>query len=623
MEQEEEADQGQAGSSLSGDPQVLREQYDWRRLRDAPGRGDGPRFGGDIRMIDSAPWYWSPITPIGGLPARVAGGAQLLPLLYSQLITLRVDDQTNAHGNTIEGDLASEWEIADETTVIFRLRPGISWPERTPLDGRELTASDVRHGQERYLDGAAHQRAAYRTVERIEADDAERTVSFHLTRPTAYLLNAMTATDHVILPPEANIDDLATQATPGSVNPVALPSPIPGTGPFDYQFSGGPGSIWSMTRKSGYFKSGADTGGFPYLDEINGDVVTNFPSQSDPSALFEATMAAWRIGRFDALVLRSRDELGAALDEHPDAVFQIAPPMPWRGSSVRTFGTRNPIEDPRLRRALSKAIDRRHLANLWYDGLAAPDCGMHWPAVADPAVADAYREWPWPLDELGDAYQYDPAAARALLAAAGYNSANQLLLVADTGILSEFPSDAGSVFDLDRRDLVMEQWRNAFGDAVRIEVRDPSVVPGESGMSYVRPHEDANISIWTGARQGFSSGLPFPSDPDPSTINNAPAPAEGDESDHVTRGDDDDDELQNLWERQARELDPAERSDVLEQIRTKRAEHMQPIHLINPYGIFVRRGYVFNVGATYFAHNPMSYPKQFEHAWKIADRSGS
>ena len=170
--EQEEADQRQAGSSLSGDPQVLREQYDWQRLRDAPGRGDGPRFGGDIRMIDSAPWYWSPITPIGGLPARVAGGAQLLPLLYSQLITLRVDDQTNAHGNTIEGDLASEWEIADETTVIFRLRPGISWPERAPLDGRELTASDVQHGQERYLDGAAHQRAAYRTVERIEADDA-------------------------------------------------------------------------------------------------------------------------------------------------------------------------------------------------------------------------------------------------------------------------------------------------------------------------------------------------------------------------------------------------------------------------------------------------------------------
>ena len=623
----QEVDQDQADSVLRGDSEALRRQNDWRRLRDASGRGGGPRFGGSIRLVSPAPWYWAPITPAGAPPVSAFGNPSLMPLLYSQLITLRVDDQTDAHGNTIEGDLASEWEIADETTIIFRLRPGVSWPEREPLEGGELTASDVRHGQERYLDGAAHQRAAYRTVDRIEADDAERSVSFHLTRPTAYLLNAMTAPDHVILPPEANFDALAEQWVPGSFGPSTLVPPVPGTGPFDYQFSGGPGSTWSMRRKSDYFKSDGDTDRLPYLDVINGGVVTNLASQTDPSVLFEEMMAAWGIGRFDGLVLRSRDELDAALDRRPDAVFQIAPPMPWRGSEVRMLGgERNLISDSRVRIALSKAVDRGRLADLWHDGLAAPDCGMHWPAVEYPAVPDAYREWPWALDELGDAYQYDPAAARALLTAAGYDSVNPLLLVFDSGIGFESSFETGSLVDLNRRESVATQWKDAFDDLVRIATRDPMITmeDTENGpVSVMRPHEDVNISMRDGAEWGRLGGLPFPADPDPSTVSFAPAPAAGSESGYAARGDGDDGELQNLWELQARELDPAERSDILEQIRAKRAEHVQSIHLVNPYGIFARRRDVFNVGATYFAHNPMDYPKQFEQAWKIVDGPGS
>ena len=109
----------------------------------------------------------------------------------------------------------------------------------------------------------------------------------------------------------------------------------------------------------------------------------------------------------------------------------------------------------------------------------------------------------------------------------------------------------------------------------------------------------------------------------PVSFAHVPVKCEGSESGYMARGEEDDDRLQNLWELQARELDPAERSDILEQIRAKRAEQVQSIHLVNPYGLFVRRRDVFNVGATYFAHNPMDYPKQFERAWKIVDGPGS
>ena len=607
----DEADEEQLYLALRGDPEMLR-QHDWRRLRDAPGRDGAPRRGGRITLSEPGPWYWSPITPAGLPPAASVGGVNLLPLLYSQLITLRVDDQTDAHRNTIEGDLASQWEIADETTIVFHLRPGVAWPEQAPLEGRELTASDVRHGQERYRGGAAHQRAAYRTVDRIEADDAERSVSFHLTRPTAYLLNAMTAPDHIILPPEANIDELSGDWTSGRASPPSLVPPIPGTGPFDYRSSGSPGSTWSMTRKPDYFKRDADPGSLPYVDEIRGGVLPDRAALLDPSLLFDAIMAAWRVGRFDALVLQSYDELEIALGQRSDAVFQIAPPMPWRGSEIGMFsGGRNQITDQRVRHALSMSLDREQLAERWHGGLASPDCGMHWPSVVDPATGD-YREWPWSIAELGDAYQHDPAAARTLLAASGYDSANPLPLVFDTGVPSQFGPRPGEELEAERRELIMTQWRSVFGDAVRVEGRPSVAVPGEVNTFAV--DEEANLSMW-----GGSNRFAFPSDPDPTTISLAPPSPDGGESNDVWYGVADDDGLEDLWERQARELDPAERSDILERIRARRAEHMQPIHLVNVWGILVRRDDVFNLSSTYFAHHPLDYSKQLEHTWTLVD----
>ena len=216
---------------------------------------------------------------------------------------------------------------------------------------------------------------------------------------------------------------------------------------------------------------------------------------------------------------------------------------------------------------------------------------------------------------MGDPYQHDPAAARTLLAASGYDSKNPLPLVFDTGIPAEETLDLGEDTEADRRSLVTAQWQSAFGDAVRIEARAAIVTVGENSVAaYYAPDGDANLSM-----QRQLSGFAFPSDPDPTMINLAPAPPDGSEADDVQYGVEDDDELRDLWELQARELDPAERSDILERIRAKRTEHMQPIHLVNVWGILVRRDDVFNLSSTYFAHHPLGYSKQLERTWTLAD----
>ena len=603
------------------DPLLLRRQNDWRGLRDATGGVEGPRPKGDIVLSTPGPRHWSPITPAGSfLPA--SSGPQLLPLLYSQLITLRVDDETDAHRNTIEGDLASSWEVADGTMIVFHLREDVRWPEESELEGRALTASDVAAMHERFRGEDAHQRAAYRTVTRIEADDAAGTVAFRLSHPTSFLLTAMTAPDHVVLPPDWDpLDLIPPPSNDPFLPPVPVP-PLPGTGPFEFRHSGGIGSTWSLTRRIGYFKQ--DPGGAipqPYVDTVNGGILPDRRAPFQAGLRREAVLETWADGRFDGLALESGDEIDAALAPFSDSVLQVAPPVPRRASHVNVMtGGETGIGDPRARRALSKAIDREVLAARWHGGFADADCGMHWPSVADPAKADGFREWPWSLAELGDGFRHDPAAAAELLAAAGYGPERPLPLIIDSG---EAPGTVEAVLDNRnpiRRDFLIEQWRQAFGDAIKVEQRDLVRVDLSSNSFALLPHEDVNVNFTFGP---FSGGA-FAAEADPTTLGFPSSslsdlvrpPDEEQTVPEGRRGAEDDAELDALWERQERTLDPFERSEILEQIRAKRAEHMLPIYLVNSYGLFVRRGNVYNLGATYFAHNPLDYPKQLERTWK-------
>ena len=43
----------------------------------------------------------------------------------------------------LEGDLAESWTQPNETTYVFKLRRGVRWHNKPPVNGRELTADDV------------------------------------------------------------------------------------------------------------------------------------------------------------------------------------------------------------------------------------------------------------------------------------------------------------------------------------------------------------------------------------------------------------------------------------------------------------------------------------------------
>src|SRR5262245_63739643 len=51
----------------------------------------------------------------------------------------------------IEGDLAESWSQPNETTYVFKLRKGVRWHNKPPVNGRELTADDVKYTFDRFV----------------------------------------------------------------------------------------------------------------------------------------------------------------------------------------------------------------------------------------------------------------------------------------------------------------------------------------------------------------------------------------------------------------------------------------------------------------------------------------
>lgn len=426
----------------------------------------------------------------------------------------------------------------------------------------------------------------------IEADDDARTVSFSLSDPDASLLLSMTGASHVVMPPDWSFTDPSE-------------APPPGTGPFRVAEWSGPGDPWRFTRSPGYFKRDAAGRRLPYLSGIRGGLR---PDEGNPvcEALPVEEWGWWLDGTVAASALRHPGEVAASLDSIAGSAAQVAAPVPGRGWALEfPRNVERPISDPRVRRAISTAVDRTLLAEQWEDGLAAPDCGMNWTLVED--EQGGFREWPWTLDELGAAYHQDPPAVQELLAAAGYSRAEPLRLSLLPGTIDLGVRGLGSFPRVGR---LAQMLSEASAGVIRMSPLTGPIANDQhqrciniEGGHVFDAVPEANLAL------SDSSAL-HPVTCDPTTY----VPP-----DVLHRQDTEDPFIADLWQRQRRTVDPTERSQVLEALRLRRAELMETVHLINRYGLHARRPNVHNLVITAFAHHPIQQAKQLERTWLSAD----
>jgi peptide/nickel transport system substrate-binding protein len=337
--------------------------------------------------------------PIGLDPATLTAFSSFdfTSLIYSGLLRWTPDMK-------IETDLATSYEQPDATTYVFKLRQGVKFH-----NGQDFTADDVKYTFDRILgDGSTSRlKALYSNVSSVTVIDPF-TVQFKLATTDAAFLNYLASN------PDGTIAPRGVQGL--AEHPI-------GTGPFVFE-SYTPNQQFTLKAFKDYYEEGQ-----PYLDTVI------FKFYKDQATL----TSALRSKAIDMTWLKDPRVAAQVAKTSPDLIS--AP-----GQTSRTFPVwlnmkAKPFDDVRVRRALSLATDRAACVASVLGG-----SGKVGAMLAESYVGgyDGVSELPY--------YKYDPAAAKALLAEAGYKD----------GIdLGEYIVVAANPLDVACAQLLQQQWATA------------------------------------------------------------------------------------------------------------------------------------------------------------------
>ncbi len=341
-----------------------------------------PRRGGVLKHIGLEP-------PTFDVHASVSYQTQLISSFVHRTLFKFVNGAKYGPSDfTVVPDLALKADVSqDGKTYTLTLRRGVRWESRAPVNGRELVAADVKYSMQRALKMSGYASLLGR-VEGIDTPD-RYTVRVHLVDAFAPFLHNLAEPWNAILPHE--VED--------RMGDFKAAESLIGCGPFVLERYE-PGVKAVFARNPSYYDPS-----LPYLDKVEWLFVKDRATQL---SLFRAGQADMPF--YDARIPRS--EVGAFKRSNP-----TFPVVYWDWLANRTLALRTdkpPFSDVRVRRALSLAIDRKKWVAQYLEGQGYEDHG---------AVPAPMREWKLAATELGEGARYlgyDPAAARKLLAEAGF-----------------------------------------------------------------------------------------------------------------------------------------------------------------------------------------------------------
>ena len=314
-----------------------------------------------------------------------------------------VDVEVGTDGNSkIVPSLAESWDISDDgLEYTFHLRQGVKFH-----NGNDFTAEDVAYTFHRMLTveggvntefidqikGADELLAGETdTLEGVEVVD-DYTIKVTLKEPFAGFLASISS-------PGVSIYD--SEAIEAAGDQFGMdPAVTVGTGPFEF-------SSWSfnnqlvLTRNEDYWKGAS---GLP------GVVIKIIPDTETQSMMFES-------GELDILDLDyAADSADRFTETYPDQIVQ----GPRVGIVYFTMNfNKEPFQDVRVRKAVQMSIDRQAILDALYGGRGQVEQGI------------------FPHGLIGfnpdqEEIKYDPEAAKALLAEAGYVDGFDMEIAADS-----------------------------------------------------------------------------------------------------------------------------------------------------------------------------------------------
>ena len=350
-----------------------------------PSAAQQPKRGGTLRMAEREAPSLDPHLSVSFLTHSY------ISMSYSQLVRFAYGpEQKHTADFTILPDLAEKWEYKSPTVVVFTLRKGVKFHNKPPVNGREVTAEDVKWSLQRFMTKSGF-RARFEPVQAIDVVD-RYTVRITLKEPFAPFLNHLASPSYTaILPKEAE----------DRFKDFNHPDAVIGTGPFVLK-SYDKGVRVVFERNPDYYMKG-----LPYVDGV---VLEVTPDAS-------ARLSLLRSGRVELSSI-----YGWASVEEGETLQKTNPEMSLTltsviGQGIIYFRTdQPPFNDVRVRRAVSLAIDRKGWNEALLSGKGCIDAGP---------VPCAMKDWKLDAAKLGAKAKYltgyDPAEAKKLLAEAGHS----------------------------------------------------------------------------------------------------------------------------------------------------------------------------------------------------------
>jgi peptide/nickel transport system substrate-binding protein len=498
-------------------------------------RAQAPRRGGVVTIRG---WDAPHLDPMLTTAYRVH-----VPITFthSRLVKHKAGPSVAPGSFVIEGDLAESWSQPNETTWVFKLRRGVRWHPKPPVNGRELTADDVVYSVNRFMTVKGNPSAyMLRAVDRVEAPD-KYTVRFVLKEPFAWFLDVIA--NPMSLP-------IVAKECIEKFGDMKKPEAVVGTGPWMLE-SQRPAQGMTLVRNPNYFIAGQ-----PYIDRV--EIVVDEDNAS--------RMASFLSGKYD---------LGW---EFPGSIprtdwVQIKDTLKQRRPNLRTVEyvsnvethismrtDRPPFSDVRVRQAMSLALDRQNVIDSVFEGVGH----------INPAVPAALKDWALPVDQLGEGARYfkrDVAEAKRLLAAAGYPNGFQASLCYNS---------YGSTAIVDMAQLIAKHFKDVGVDT-RLDVK-------EYGAFIASCYLGKFDSLTYGPQTPFL-------DPD-NFLTATHLPGESKNQSHVN-----DPVLTDMLLRQRRTADLARRREVIHEIQRYLARQQYYIHLPSAVNIGVWDGALKNFNA--------------------------
>jgi len=338
--------------------------------------------------LEGAPEIFNPELTSNGSTMYVLGQ------IYDGLVAVK------SGASEIEPALAESWTVSDDgRTYTFKLRQNVQWQSNdvfTPT--RPMNADDVVFTFARMMDDAnpyaqvnggnfitfnAKLADALESVQKVD----DYTVAFTLKQPLAPFIGTMAHGSLAITSAEY-ADAMMEAGTPEQFDLKPI-----GTGPFQLQAY----QQDAMVRLLPF----ADTWGAQIGDETRTPMVDAvvLAISSDATVRLQRALASeCLIGLYPNLADRETIENSPNLEA-------VRTPVPSTGMLHFNFRDET-LKDQRVRQALAQAIDMKNLVDLVYNGL-----GHVTGAVVPPSL--------WGSAEDIGAWDYDPEAAKKLLAEAG------------------------------------------------------------------------------------------------------------------------------------------------------------------------------------------------------------